>query len=235
MGSMNVATLAATDFLRYIGLTLVTILPIVNPVATAALLLGIGAHLGPDELQRQVRKACWYMAGILVVFLLLGTFIMQFFGLSLPGLRIAGGLIISFSGFKMLFPDEGTGNAAARAEAETKADISFTPLAMPSLSGPGSIATVITMSSTIREAGLGGYRASLNLFAVVVGIFLSAWVCYLVLRGSSHLSKVLGVNGVDAVSRIMGFLLICIGVQFGINGITELVAQAPWVHAAGAG
>jgi len=46
---------------------------------------------------------------------------------------------------------------------------------------------------------------------------------------------VLGVNGVDAVSRIMGFLLICIGVQFGINGITELVAQAPWVHAAGAG
>ena len=117
MGSMNVATLAATDFLRYIGLTLVTILPIVNPVATAALLLGIGAHLGPEELQRQVRKACWYMAGILVVFLLLGTFIMQFFGLSLPGLRIAGGLIISFSGFKMLFPDEGTGNAAARAEA----------------------------------------------------------------------------------------------------------------------
>jgi multiple antibiotic resistance protein len=91
------------------------------------------------------------------------------------------------------------------------------------------------MSSTIREAGLGGYRASVNLFAVVVGILLSAWVCYLVLRGSSHLSKVLGVNGVDAVSRIMGFLLICIGVQFGINGITELVAQAPWVQAAGAG
>ena len=165
------------------------------------------------------------MTGILVVFLVLGTFIMKFFGLSLPGLRIAGGLIIAFSGFKMLFPQAVVADDAARREAESKADISFTPLAMPSLSGPGAIATVITMSSTIRGAGTSGYLETFEHAAVVVGIFISALICYLVLHGATALSRVLGVNGVDAVSHIMGFLLICIGVQFGINGITELVVS----------
>ncbi len=213
----------AADFLSYVGLTVMTLLPIINPVAAAVLLLGIGAHLSADERERQVRKACWYTLGILVAFLLLGTLIMQIFGISIPGLRISGGLVIAFLGFRMLFPDPAPAlPVQALEELQGKADISFSPLAMPGLSGPGSIATVISMSSTIRveEQGL---RMVVEHVGVVIGIAIVALVCFFVLSAAEPLSRKLGAAGIGAVSRIMGFLMICIGVQFVINGVSELV------------
>jgi len=93
-----------TAFLSSILLTLVTLLPIINPVSTTILLLGISEHLTKKDLNRQIIMACIYMTGILVVFLLAGHFIMIFFGISIPGIRIAGGMVIGFLGFKMLFP-----------------------------------------------------------------------------------------------------------------------------------
>ncbi len=214
------------DMIGYIGLTVMTLLPIINPVAAAVLLLGITEHLSPAERERQVRKACWYMTGILVGFLLLGTLLMQVFGISIPGLRIAGGLVIAFLGFRMLFPEPALSiPAAAIQEVQGKADISFSPLAMPGLSGPGSIATVISMSSTIRveEQGL---RVVVEHIGVVIGILVVAIVCWFVLRAAEQLSQKLGTAGVAAVARIMGFLMICIGVQFVINGVRELVTGA---------
>ena len=213
----------AADFLSYVGLTVMTLLPIINPVGTAVLLLGIGAHLDPVSRERQIRKACIYASGILVAFLLLGTLIMQVFGISIPGLRIAGGLVIAFLGFRMLFPDPAPAmSAEAVLEAQSKADISFSPLAMPSLSGPGSIATVITMSSTIRHEGVGAH-IFVEHIGVVIGIGVTALICYFVLRAAEQLSMKLGSAGIGAIARIMGFLMICIGVQFVINGIGELL------------
>ena len=213
----------AADFLGYVGLTVMTLLPIINPVSTAVLVLGIGAHLSPTERERQVRKACIYASGILITFLLLGTLIMQVFGISIPGLRIAGGLVIAFLGFRMLFPDTlAEMSPQALAEARAKADISFSPLAIPSLSGPGSIATVISMSSTIRLEGEGAH-VIVEHVGVVIGICVTALVCYFVLRAAEQLSRKLGTAGIGAIARIMGFLMICIGVQFVINGVGELL------------
>lgn len=215
----------AVDFLSYVGLTVMTLLPIINPVGTAVLLLGIGAHLDPAARERQVRKACVYASGILIAFLLLGTLIMQVFGISIPGLRIAGGLVIAFLGFRMLFPDTAPEmSAEAVREAQSKADISFSPLAMPSLSGPGSIATVISMSSTIRHEEQG-VRIVIEHVGVIIGIGVAALVCYFVLRAAEPLAHKLGSAGIGAIARIMGFLMICIGVQFVINGVRELVGS----------
>jgi multiple antibiotic resistance protein len=215
------------DFLGYVGLTAMTLLPIINPVGTAVLLLGIGANLDPVTREHQVRKACIYATGILIAFLLLGTLIMEVFGISIPGLRMAGGLVIAFLGFRMLFPDAlPEMSPEAMAEARVKADISFSPLAMPSLSGPGSIATVISMSSTIRHQEQGALVIVQHV-GVVIGIVVATIVCYFVLRAAEPLSRKLGSSGIDAIARIMGFLLICIGVQFLINGVRDLVlAQA---------
>lgn len=211
------------DFLGYVGLTAMTLLPIINPVGTAVLLLGIGANLDSVTRERQVRKACIYATGILIAFLLLGTLIMEVFGISIPGLRLAGGLVIAFLGFRMLFPDAlPEMSPAAFAEARAKPDISFSPLAMPSLSGPGSIATVISMSSTIRHQEQGSHIIVQHI-GVVIGIVLSAVVCYFVLRAAEPLSRKLGSSGIDAIARIMGFLLICIGIQFLINGVRDLL------------
>ena len=215
---------SVADFLSWVSVALVTLVPIINPVSTAVLLLGISSHLSKEERNRQITRACIYMTAILVTFLLLGHLVMVAFGISIPGIRIAGGLVIGFLGFRMLFPDEGQITGEGRQEAQQKADISFSPLAMPSLSGPGAIAAVITMSSSIN-----GRHGSDKVFAyagVVLAIVITAILSWLVLRGAGAMRRFLGVNGVNSLSWIMGFLLICIGAQFAINGVQDLALDA---------
>lgn len=209
------------EFFEWVGVALITLIPIINPVSTAVLLLGIGAHLSKKERNRQITWACVYATVILVTFLLAGHIVMIAFGISVPGIRIAGGLVIGFLGFRMLFPDEGPITGEGKLEAQQKSDISFSPLAMPSLSGPGAIAVVITMSSSIK--GRTGIDEVFAFAGVVLAIVITAALSWLVLRGAESLRRVLGVNGINSVSRIMGFLLICIGVQFAINGVGDLV------------
>jgi len=209
-----------SEFLSWVGVALVTLVPIINPVSTAVLLLGISSHLSKEERNRQITRACLYMAVILITFLLLGHFVMLVFGISVPGIRIAGGLVIGFLGFRMLFPDEGQITGEGKLEAQEKLDISFSPLAMPSLSGPGAIAAVITMSSSIN--GQHGIGKLFSYTGVVLAIIITAVFSWIVLRGAGTLRRFLGVNGINSLSRIMGFLLICIGIQFSINGVRDL-------------
>lgn len=200
--------------------TVGALLPIVNPFSAVGLVVSITAGLSDAERTQQVRRACIYMFFILTTFLVAGGLIMNFFGISIPGLRIAGGMIVSYLGFRMLFPDTPTISTQEQAEAQQKPDVSFTPLAMPSLSGPGSIAVVIGVSSTIEERGhiVFGY------VFVAIGIAATALISYAVLKAATRLDRLLGQTGMNAMARIMGFLLICIGVQFIINGVTDIAA-----------
>jgi multiple antibiotic resistance protein len=136
--------------LTYVLSTVGALLPIVNPLSAVGLVMSITADLSEQERNEQIRRACIYMFCILTAFLVAGGLIMNFFGISIPGLRIAGGMIVSYLGFRMLFPESAAISGQERAEARAKADVSFTPLAMPSLSGPGSIAVVIGMSTTVQ-------------------------------------------------------------------------------------
>jgi ABC-type sugar transport system permease subunit len=99
-------------------------------------------------------------------------------------------------------------------------NVSFTPLAMPGLSGPGSIAVIIGIASTVQK----GEHAVLDHLLVAVGIAITAVISYLVLRAATRLNQYLGATGMNAIARIMGFLLVCIGVQFVINGVLDIVA-----------
>jgi multiple antibiotic resistance protein len=213
-----------TGFFSSVLVTLITLLPIINPVSTAILLLGISEHLTKKDLNRQIIMACIYMTGILVVFLLAGHFIMIFFGISIPGIRIAGGMVIGFLGFRMLFPSRAKITPAEKKEAMKKSNISFSPLAMPSMAGPGAIATVITISSSID--GRHGYDKVFAFTGVIIAIVITAVISWLVLRSAGFVSRILGVNGVDSLSRIMGFLLICIGIQFAIIGVQDLISDS---------
>jgi multiple antibiotic resistance protein len=205
----------------YVLSTVGALLPIVNPLSAVGLVMSITADLSAQERTDQIRRACIYMFWILTAFLVAGGLIMNFFGISIPGLRIAGGMIVSYLGFRMLFPDTAAISMQERAEASAKADISFTPLAMPSLSGPGSIAVVIGMSTTVQT----GTHIVVGYALVAIGIAITALISYIVLRAATKLDKVLGAVGMNAMSRIMGFLLICIGIQFVINGIKGVVVE----------
>lgn len=135
---------------------------------------------------------------LLVVFLIAGSLIMEFFGISIPGLRIAGGLMVARVALSMLRPDESRVSEEAKDETLDKPDVSFTPPAMPSLSGPGAIAVTIGLAA--------GVDAMLDYVIIIVGIFVVSVICWAALRASTTLVKFFGVVGMNAVSRIMGFL-----------------------------
>ena len=208
------------EIVSYVLSTIGALFPIVNPFSTAPLVVSMTADLSEAERLAQVRRACIYMFCILAAFLVAGGLIMSFLGISIPGLRIAGGLVIAIIGFRMLFSAQAPAKKLESAEPPPKRDISFTPLAMPSLAGPGSIAVVIGMSTTAQASNFVILRHAL----IAVGIGITAVFCYYVLRGATRLAKVLGPSGVSAMTGIMGFLLVCIGVQFIINGVTQLSA-----------
>ena len=171
--------------------TITALLPIANPLTTMAILPALASQLTPDERARQVKRACLYMAGILVTFLLAGALLMDFFSISVPGLRIAGGLIVCKFGFNMLFPDA---EESQTQTTQAKRDISFSPLAMPSLSGPGSIAVVISMSSGVHTQT--ALPVWLGYCSVVLGILVVAYISWIALRASERLTALLGPDGI---------------------------------------
>ena len=168
------------------------------------------------------------MVAILMTALLGGTFIMNFFGISIPGLRIAGGLLVSGIGFSMLALSRHDAEEQRRhEEARAKRDVSFSPLAMPMLSGPGSIALTIGFSSLADHW--------LDYGAIILGICIVAVISYVTLRLSGQMVRVIGANGMNALTKLMGFLLLCIGVQFIVNGATSIATDPELLHAIRAG
>jgi multiple antibiotic resistance protein len=189
-----------------------------NPFSTAPLFIALTAGMNRRVRNRQALLACIYAFGILAVFLLLGSAIIEFFRISIPGLRTAGGLIMSAIGFRMLFPAP-TGPMSPPTNAQQELDIAFTPLAMPSLAGPGSISVVLTAAPQIK--GIHHDDRGLVYAGVMIGMVLTLVFCFLVLRGASSMVRFLGQSGIDAMTRIFGFLLICIGMQFLLTGVGD--------------
>jgi multiple antibiotic resistance protein len=189
-----------------------------NPFSTAPLFVSLTAGMDAPTRNRQALLGCIYAFAILVVFLLLGSWIVDFFGISVPGMRVAGGLIISTIGFRMLFPAPPAAASADPSDA-AQADIAFTPIAMPSLAGPGSISVVLSAAAQIRSGHPTDWM--LIYVAVIAGMAATLVFSLLVLRVSSSMVRFLGRAGIDAMTRIFGFLLICIGMQFLLTGIGD--------------
>lgn len=198
--------------IEIVFITFLALLPISNPFSTVPLFLSLTRGHSEEWGRQQSLRACIYMAAILLIFMWSGAIIIEFFGISIPAIRVAGGIIIMRVGFSMLNPAETDEiSDEGKQEAKKMSDISFTPLAMPSLSGPGSISVVISMAAL--EDNLPGY------FAISIGILLVVIAAFIAMRSAPMISRVLGVVGLDALTRIMGFLLICIAFQFVFDGL----------------
>jgi multiple antibiotic resistance protein len=208
-------------FLDAILLTFGALLPIINPFSTAPLFVSLTADFDDGRRKRQAALGCFYAFMILATFLLVGSWIIDFFGISVPGIRVAGGLIIATTGFRMLFPP--TSPAADKTEAG-EPDIAFAPIAMPSLAGPGSITVVLSAAGHIKSIRPDDWQ--LIYVAVLIGMAATLVFSLLVLRAASRVVKFLGAGGIDAMTRIFGFLLICIGMQFLLSGVSDFYGLA---------
>lgn len=192
-----------------------SIISVANPLAAMPVFMSLTEQNTDRERELIAKKAAFYMFLILAVFLIAGTYIMSFFGISLPGIRIAGGLIIIRAAYSMLSP-ENTGRKLSeedREAAKEKDDVSFSPMAMPMLSGPGSIAVVIGLASQA-----GGF---IDMAAGMVAIIFVALISYVVLRIAPISARYIGPTGMTAVTRMMGFIAMAIGVQFILSGISR--------------
>lgn len=196
---------------------LAALFSVVNPLGAIPIFLSLTADHTPEERNRTSLLTSLYFVLILMSFFWAGTYILGFFGVSIPALRGAGGLVIMMSGFALL-----SGNITKRRigdkvkkEAMDKEDISFTPMAMPMLSGPGSISLLIGYFSA--------YPDMKNKLVIASVIILTGIIIYVILRFSPLLFKILGQSGLKAVARIMGFIVLAIGIEYIVSGIIDLV------------
>lgn len=191
-----------------------SIISVANPLAAMPVFVSLTEQNSEQERISVAQKASFYMFLILTVFLMAGTYIISFFGISLPGIRVAGGLIILRAAWEMLSPDKRSKISEEDQEAARhKEDISFSPMAMPMLSGPGSIAVVIGLAS--QAAGFA------DLAIVTVAILMVSIISYFVLRVAPFSARYIGPSGMSAATRMMGFIAMAIAVQFILSGISQ--------------
>jgi multiple antibiotic resistance protein len=201
------------DFALLALATFAALLPIANPVSTAPIFVALTRPFPPARRKQQMRMAAVYMAAVLLVALFAGTLILSFFGISLYALRLAGGLVIARIGFSMLQPTASPSQDIGDNVPHGTGDVAFTPLAMPLLSGPGSMAVTIGMATEAERP--------FEYLAVAIGILGVAFATWITFKSSGAILRLLGPTGLDAMTRVMGFLLIGIGVQFVLTAIYE--------------
>jgi multiple antibiotic resistance protein len=218
-----------SPLLEAVGLGLVTLLPLANPLTTVALFIGLSGQMTQAERERQSRLTAIYVLVILLVAYYGGQAVMSAFGISIPGLRIGGGLIVSSIGFSMLFPKTSlddtveVGEKSAELKRHAAKDIAFVPLAMPTTAGPGTIAMVITIAASVATSDR--FEPWVLTVAPVVVFVLIGLVVWLCMRSADFIMRIVGRSGIEAISRLMGFLLVVMGVQFAINGVLEIAAD----------
>jgi multiple antibiotic resistance protein len=191
--------------------TFTTLFSVVNPFAAMPVFLTLTDEDTRAERARIGLHACLYMLGVLAVSFFAGQYVLNFFGINIHHLRIAGGILLVRSAFDLLAPGP---PRTPVAEASHKNNVSFMPLAMPMLSGPGSMAVCIglfTKHLTYLDMGL-----------IMAGFGLVTLASFLILVSSLPLTQALGRAGMAALARIMGFLTLAIGVNFLATAIKAL-------------
>ncbi len=204
------------EFLRTLpasaAATFLALFPIVDPFGGVPIFYGLTAEWPERDRRNTALKTAFYVFGILVVFLFFGRFVLYFFGISLPVLKIAGGLIVANTAWGMVTSTARI-TPAENAEASTKEDISLTPLAMPLLSGPGAIGVVMALAAHVDN-----FLAYVGMVIGIAGVALSV---YLFLCLGGPLVRRLGAGAIGAINRIFGFLILAIAVQLVWNGVAD--------------
>ena len=199
---------------------------IINPLGGAFIFLAATSHLPPRVRNKMARKIAFYSFVTLIVSMLIGAYVLKVFGISMPVLRVAGGIVIALSAWKMLTAeDEGEKQKAALEDASGREaeHMSFYPLTMPVTTGPGTISVAIAL-------GTGSARRPI-LFALEAFV-TAALICLLIYwfyAGSSRLAKAVGPTGTSIIARLSAFLLFCIGIQVLWTGLAELLTTLPHV------
>jgi multiple antibiotic resistance protein len=196
--------------------------PIVNPIADAPIFLGLTQFCTDAQRNLLARRVALNSFALLVGSLFIGSHVLEFFGISLPVVRVGGGLVVTAFGWKLLNAEPDS-TKADTGSVKTLPD-PFYPLTMPLTVGPGSMSVAITLGSQ-RPKGAGMEHLALLAAGAVAGtiaISLTVYFCY---RFAQRLVSLLGPHGTQAVVRLSAFILLCIGIQILWSGWSDLAAS----------
>lgn len=191
---------------------------VLNPLGTIPIFVGLTQDYTQQERSKVSLTTSINVLVILLISYFIGQYVLLFFGIKITALRIAGGIIITNSGFSLLngkFSKNKGINKKVEKEVQTRQHIALTPLAMPMLAGPGSISLLITF-----------YQDHNNFDEIIfscLAIIAVSIIIYFILKSANYLAKILGSSGIVAISRIIGFLTIAIGIQYIISAILAII------------
>jgi len=192
---------------------------IINPLGTVPIFVGLTQDEETSERKKTALLTAINVLVILLISFFLGKYLLQFFGISLNSLRIAGGLIIVSSGFALLTgrfaKHKGMKNKRVQKDLSQRERFSLTPLAIPMLAGPGSISLLITFQQE--------YGWTLDIIYILLAVLLVCLTTFIILRSSYLIVKTLGASGINAISRIIGFIVIAIGIEYISGSVLDIL------------
>ncbi len=200
--------------------TFVSIFSMVNPLGMAPVFLDKTGGQSLSSRHALAYKVAIYGAILLIITLFVGPFILQFFGVSLPDIQIAGGIFVFYTAWQMLTAGPAGPSDRTTATSEGSADIAFFPLTMPITAGAGSIAIALSLSSKILH---GGGNIAAGYAGAIIGIclvFASVALCY---RFADAIFSRIGPAGTGVITRLTAFLLLAIGVAVTWGGLRPLL------------
>ncbi|HET6306964.1 MAG TPA: MarC family protein [Rhodopila sp.] len=195
---------------------------IVNPISGAFIFRSVTSSREPEARARLARLVALNSLCVMMVALWAGSYVLAFFGITLAALRVAGGLVVAMSGWKLLnAPDSHTDRKQEQAaSAEGLEDVALFPLTIPFTTGPGTISVAVALGAGHPKlfAGLGWFF--LGMTAAAVAMTAVIWVTY---GYAERLGRWMGPTGTRTITRLSAFLLLCIGVQILINGVEDVL------------
>lgn len=214
-------------FLEIVFLGFIALFPVVNPIGTALMVDPYFTGLSRSERVRAARKISVYALGICVITLLVGHWILQLFGLTVPIIQLGGGIMICKIGWEFLTSDKSGDSSTPVPQDSGDKDMAgldsklFYPITFPITTGAGTIAVLFTLSAHVQEKSFSGYL--LNNGALLISILGICILIFIFYVNAGRLIRYMGSHNEKIVNRLMAFLIFCVGLQIAVGGITDLI------------
>jgi multiple antibiotic resistance protein len=199
--------------------TFMALLVLINPLSAIPIFISLTPNSTQAERKKIAKVTSLTIAVVVSLFALVGEGLLHFLGISIGSFQLAGGLLVLMIALALMNAQTSATKSTEeeRSEAESKANIAVVPLAIPLMTGPGTISTVIIYTSTARDW--------IDVADLIISGMLVALVSYAALTMATPISRVLGKTGINVVNRVMGMLLAALSVEIMVDGIYRLFPQ----------